>query len=490
MVSAVQNAAGSLAGKTVYISAGHGWHWTSIGWRTQRIVYQGFIEDHNNAEVVDQYLIPYLENAGAKVVPVRERDWNATRDIVDDGDGAGAFASTGTWTTSSSTGYNGSTYVYALSQVGSATATATWNLNVGTSNDYAVYAWVKPGINRAPDAHYTIHHAGGQAEVTIDQRVGPETWRYLGTYPFYAGSVSVTLDNSSSVSGAAVIADAIRVGGGMFDSFQGIYEKADITPYPSSPPNEPYWESAAYYYSQWMGMNPNLWSYLNDVISRPLYARWNHAGTNEDAVYISWHTNGHDGTARGTVSYVFQNDPVEYPDCVRTAGSLDLQSAVHNELIHDIRAGWDANWQDRGKRQADLGEVRRLCVDSPSEKEIPGVLLEIAFHDNPDDANALKDPRFNQLSARSVYQGIVHYFENRDSVNLTLLPEPPTHLRVTNQGSGQLLVAWSPGPSQQQWIVWRCGNFLPGLYKRGWLCLGSATAGHSAFDPYLQPGSG
>ncbi|TFG70925.1 MAG: hypothetical protein E4H27_05440, partial [Anaerolineales bacterium] len=175
-VRAVNNAAGSLAGKTVYISAGHGWHWTSVGWRTQRIVYQGFIEDHNNAEVVDQYLIPYLENAGAKVVPVRERDWNASRDIADNEDGGGVFVTTGTWTASELIGYNGSHYQWAPSKVGSANATATWNLQVDQTNDYAVYAWVKPGDNRVPDAHYSIHHAGGQADVYLDQRIGPETW--------------------------------------------------------------------------------------------------------------------------------------------------------------------------------------------------------------------------------------------------------------------------------------------------------------------------
>ena len=440
-------AAGSLSGKTVYISAGHGWHWTSYGWRTQRVVYQGFIEDHNNAEVVDQYLIPYLENAGAKVVPMRERDWNATRLIADNDGLAGTYQETGSWTTSESTGYKGLSYRWALTVNNAPTATATWHLTAASSGEYAVYAWFKPGGNRAPDAHYVIQHAGGQDSVTLDQRSGPETWRYLGTYPFYAGPITVTLDNKSNLSGAAVIADAIRVGGGLFDTLDGIYETASAPPYPSTAPNEPYWESAAYYYSQWMGMDPNIWSYFNDVISRPLFTRWNHAGTGEDAIYLSWHTNGHDGTARGTVSYVFQNDLEEYPNCVRTAGSVELQSAVHNELIHDIRAGWDANWQDRGKRQADLGEVRMLCEDDPNESEIPGVLLEIAFHDNPDDANALKDPRFNQLSARAVYQGIVNYFEGRDGANLTMLPEPPTHFRVTNNGSGQLTVSWLPGSS-------------------------------------------
>ena len=70
---------GSLAGKSVYISAGHGWYWNteSEEWLTQRPVWEELVEDFNNAEVVNQYLLPYLYNAGADVWPVRERDLSA-----------------------------------------------------------------------------------------------------------------------------------------------------------------------------------------------------------------------------------------------------------------------------------------------------------------------------------------------------------------------------------------------------------------------------
>ena len=78
---------------------------------------------------------------------------------------------------------------------------------------------------------------------------------------------------------------------------------------------------------------------------------------------------------------------------------------------------------------------------------MPGVLLEIAFHDNPEDARALKDPRFNQLSARAIYQGIVAYFEDRDGVDLVTAPEPPSHLRVRNAGGSAVHVAWSSSPT-------------------------------------------
>ncbi len=422
----------SLAGKTVYVSAGHGWQWNGSRWRTQRPPYQQIIEDHNNAEAVLQYLIPYLENAGATVVPVRERDRSLDR-VIADNDNPALYSDAGGWQTSGSPGYGG-TYRFVQTTTGAATAAAEWTLNVPRTGRYALYAWVRSGSNRPPDARYTIQHAGGTAEVRLDQRIRPETWRYLGTFPFYAGVTTVTLDNHSVENGAYIVADALRLGGGFFDDLAGIDTTA------LSAPDKPWWEVATFYYSQWMGMAAPY----GDVTARPIFSRWYHAGVDEDAVYISWHSNGYNGdnsTIWGTVSYVHNGD--SYP---RTAGSLELQQAVHDEIIQDLRAGWDANWRDLGKRQLNLGEVR-LLWDSDPDNRMPGVLLELAYHDHVEDANALKEPRFNQLFARATYQGILHYFEERDGVDLVETPEPPTHLRVRNLGEGRVEVAWQPSPA-------------------------------------------
>ncbi len=83
-----------------------------------------------------------------------------------------------------------------------------------------------------------------------------------------------------------------------------------------------------------------------------------------------------------------------------------------------------------------------LYDSNVSTASIPGVLLEIAFHDNYDDVLALKDPAFARLTARAS-SGVVRYFEGRDGVNLVYAPEPPTHLRC---GERRLRprVSWSP----------------------------------------------
>ncbi|MCP4589692.1 MAG: hypothetical protein GY842_03015, partial [bacterium] len=247
---------------------------------------------------------------------------------------------------------------------------------------------------------------------------------------------TVTLDNLSTQAGRVVIADAVRFGGGVFDDLSGIETAAP------SPPNKPWWEVAAFYYTQRMGMDMPP----GDVTARPIYARWEHANTGDDAVYVSWHTNGFSGyqyTASGTESYVHNGE-----DLARTEGSLELRHAIHTELVHDIQAGWDPVWVDRGEKQANFGELRLLWDDDPTVR-MPGTLVEIAFHDHPDDTDSLKDPRFNMLVARAFYQGIVHYF----GMDLVELPEPPTHLAVQNVGGGRVRVSWQPSPTDAIGLV-------------------------------------
>ena len=79
---------------------------------------------------------------------------------------------------------------------------------------------------------------------------------------------------------------------------------------------------------------------------------------------------------------------------------------------------------------------------------MPGVLIENGFHDNPTDVEAMKDPRFMDISARAIYHGLVKYWNSIDpSVPLVYLPEPPTQLIVKNSGVGQVKLTWQPGPT-------------------------------------------
>lgn len=414
---------GALTGKTIFLSQSHGWYWHSqLGWISQRPNTNEVVEDFINAEAINQYLVQYLWNAGADVWTCRERDLNPHEMIVDNDQPEG-YTETGSWQTGALPGYGGS-YRWAITS-SDETARATWHFNVPEDGHYAVYVWYLAGGNRATTVRFEINHAGAATVVAVNQEVHGSTWRYLGTYYFRAGREgAIILSNASTEPGEVVIADAIRLGGGL-----GSIARGGVTS------RKPRWEEAARYFAEYQGAPPSVYDPLStgednsdDVTARPRYSEWEKE-PGEDAVYISLHTNA-PFPGSGTESYIHNTTP--------SPGSALLQNSVHREIINDIRQGWDPNWVDRGLKSANFGEVRLLST-------MPGVLIELAFHDTPTpDALYLKEPNFRRLAARAIYQGIVTYFERRDQIDLTLLPEPPTHLAVRNTGPGEVTLSWHP----------------------------------------------
>ncbi|MEU4580174.1 RHS repeat-associated core domain-containing protein [Nonomuraea sp. NPDC023979] len=84
----------------------------------------------------------------------------------------------------------------------------TWNLTTPTEGSYKVQAAYPAGAT-ATNATYTVKHAGGQAQVTVDQTQNPGTWVDLGTYSFTAGLAhSVTLTDEAN---GTVVADAVKL---------------------------------------------------------------------------------------------------------------------------------------------------------------------------------------------------------------------------------------------------------------------------------------
>lgn len=422
---------GALSGKTIFLSQGHGWYYSStVGrWATQRGNTYNIIEDLSNAEACNNWLVKYLWNAGASVCTCREKDMNANQVIVDNG-GTG-YSETGTWTTETpSSGHYGTNQRRATTVTGTATATANFTPNIPSAGYYSVYVWYRTALSgtTTTDARITVKHTGGSTTWTQNQTRDGYTWKYIGTFYFNAGSNSSTgsveISNLSSTSGRYVIADAVRFGGGMGSYADG-----------GSVSGKPRFEESGKYYSGFMG-----YTYSNGTVdAMPRYADWENESW-EDSAYVSWHTNAYDGGSRGTISFAYASGGWG-ATFNGVTGSLELRNAIHNELINDLRAGWDASWANLGTTTNWYGELNPSNND-----EMPASLHEMAFHDNSTDAACLRDPRFRQICARAVYQGIVKYFANRDSQTVYLLPEPPTNLIVKNNGSGGITISWSAPP--------------------------------------------
>jgi len=417
---------GTLSGRRIAISPGHGYYWhTSLGWTTQRGDIGGLIEDIHTAEICNRFLIPFLRNMGADVISCREQGEVTSDAVVDNDAGAPAYVETGAWFTSGATGYQGSTYRYASSTNGPETATATWQLPVAQDGLYPVYAWFGAGTNRTPEALYRVHHSGGVTECVVDQTVDDKTWAHIGTFWFSANDgATVVLSNSSPQSGV-VIADAMRLGGGVGSIVRG-----------GTTSNQARWRECSRYWLQFSGAPSSVYDSQvsgqdngDDVTARPRFAEWRGA----DA-FVSIHTNA--GGGAGTSSFIYSGGA--------TAGSSTLQQRIHTQIIGDLQSEWSAGWVDRGQQQANFGEVRLLST-------MPGVLLELAFHDTDGsfDHDSIHDPKWRYLVARAVARGVLRYF----SPAAPFPPEPPAALRITQDGNRGLLVAWDAAAGATHYTI-------------------------------------
>ena len=480
--------AGQLMGKHVYVSQGHGWTWSDTldRWATQRGNTWGIVEDFVNAEAINQYLLHYLENAGATVWPVRERDTGGVMVVVDDGDGVdhpdnGLYEEIGGgFQHSTAAGFQnfmapyegtenpmtmgGSRYHYTAELPGDY---VRWTPTLPARRAWAVHVSWAASDNRCTDAHYIVRHPGGAAHFHVDQTGHGSTWIYLGTYVFdggahpETGSVELHTDTTDTRGETVVSIDAVRFGGGTGVIVRGT--GSGLTDGPTS--GRPRWEENCRYAAQFNGAPPSVYDASSsdgndDVGARSRYAAWQHE-EGEDAVYISWHTNAPDG-GTGTSTYLYgPNEPNGQYIFTGTEGSDVLGELIHTEIVNDIRGAYDAGWTDRGLRTAWFGEL------NPSHNpEMPAALVEVAFHATESDALKIQDPKFRNLVARAFYQGVVRYFAQVDGLTPIFLPEPPAGFRVQAAGPGAARLTWRPSPTDDAGVL---GHAAVGyIVYQGW----------------------
>ncbi len=432
-------AEGALSGKAVYLSQCHGWLWYDSldAFSTQRPLLYDTVEDFHNPEGMDQFLARYLENAGARVYTVKERDLQEHAAVVDDGDpgyaeeGAGfedgepGFSDAGPWDYGDNPFDSGTTRRFPAAGGG----VARWQPDIPVDGEYAVYVSWDAAADRAPDAHYRITHPGGVIDRRFDQTVHGSTWQYVETLWLPAGpSLTVELIGDSDCADCTLSADAVRVGGGMLD----VRRHGEV-------PDRPRWEGAAVYHVQFNGAPTSVYDpyedgHGSDPSSRSRWAAWEHPA-GEDAVYVSWHSNAGGGT--GTATYTY--DGSSY---AKVEGSDELGDLLQDEIVNAVRALWDGDWTDRGRQEAAFSEL-----NPGHDDEMPAALVELAFHDDPDDVALLKDPAFRRDAARAMARAVVRYFAEKDGVEPRFQPEPPVALAVRHDADGRLRVTWEPGPA-------------------------------------------
>ncbi len=162
------------------------------------------------------------------------------------------------------------------------------------------------------------------------------------------------------------------------------------------------------------GSNNN---YNSDIRTRPYMA--NYFGAD---ILISLHNNGWNGTLTGTETYWdTDNHPL----------SNALAHAVHNNLIKTIRAEYDPYWVDRGIKASDSG------YGEINYAQMPAILIELAFMDNPLDNAFLHLETSKLLAANAITQGICDFLGitcKQTALTLPIVLEAPTLMPTFGEG--------------------------------------------------------
>jgi hypothetical protein len=445
--------AGGLSGKIVYIHGGHGYTAENLGsgdWIFQRGKTHGVIEDLGNQEQMT-HLAGYLFRAGATIVPLRPVGHQKNELIVDNVSDNVTFK--GDWSNSTANVYFGNAgdvpYRYALTSPAE-TAFARYQPKFPQAGFYPVYAWTSHGDNRASDQLYRVRHSGGITEVKVNHRRVGNGLVYLGTYYFEAGTNGyVDISNRSGESDRAVIADMIRFGNGMGD--------IDCGGGVSGRPRE---DEAGLYWVKWhvdrsQGIPESEYRATNSdrdatVSLSPRYAAYMNReqdGGLPDRVFVSFHSNASGSktaTARGTMAlYNGNNDPATTtPNQFLLADTLGRK--VNDDMVAQ-KGVFKHDWFDRttvtlDRGDIEFGEINNLYV----KNEFDATIVEVAFHDNREDARLLRDPKVRDALARATYQGIVNYFRAVDgnATPVTKLPTIVTRVRAKPNDKGGVTLTW------------------------------------------------
>lgn len=448
--NAARQPVGALTGVTVYLSAGHGWTALTSSWGLQRPLLLGMCEDYGNIDVLN-YTAAFAFNAGATVVPLRPVGWQPIEIVLDNDDPGVTY--NGVWSDGTSAKYyeNGVTnsgVVYrATTSSPVESATARYTPLIPVTDFYPVYCFTIAGSNRTIQT-YRIAHTGGVSEVAIDHRDTGNGWVWLGDYYFAAGGDHyVEITNQSTISGA-IVADAIRFGCGVGDVVRP--GPGTISGFPRDEEGQRYWAE-----SEWganaVGFDSGIWDIsgsddLSDNVGAGarmaremnqvpaggvLVDRWKR-------VHLEYHSNAFNGSARGQVCLTTGN---------ATTNQVTFATVLSNEVDADMLVlddQFEHQWVDRSSPTLE-GAYGAISTTNNSN-EFDATLVELAFHDNQQDAELLRDMRVRRAMARSCVQGIIRFLDGLagSPVPLVFPPDTPGGVRVRDNGDGTVTVGWDP----------------------------------------------
>ncbi|UCG17214.1 MAG: lamin tail domain-containing protein [Phycisphaerales bacterium] len=444
--------AGALSGVTVFAAASHGWFDDSSGWRLYRSLLYDMIEDYGNLDQLN-YFVHYLFNAGATVVPFRPVGYQTEEIVLDQDDPEVTYG--GTWSDSTGPVYyengvtsNGISYRFAdASTNGMETATARYRPDVPTADFYPVYTWVADSSDRTMQL-YRIVHSGGSTEVIVDHRMVGRGWVWLGNYYFESGTAGYVEISNQSSAGGVVIADAIRFGNGMGDVVG--YYSGTVSGYARDEECSRYWAESETYINA-NGLPSSIFDRDSpggdgtDNIGTA--ARWAAAMNNDShdsnrwrRIYLEFQSLAGGGSARGTRAVV---NP-DYPTTNQAQYAQILGAEIQADMLI-LDSDWEHSWFDRGSSITYTPYFNFGAIStSNNSNEFDATMLLVAFEDNQEDAELMRDPKVRDAVGRSCVHGIVKFLNSLEgsTIPLDFAPMPPRKFQAVHNGSGGVVLTW------------------------------------------------
>ena len=442
-----------------YAQTAHRWEW-------QRARMFGTVEDLFTQSFVLPYLTPMLENAGATILIPRERDTQIHEIIIDndrstpgseykeldgekawsDGEKAGFGHIQATYTNGENPFTQG-TYRQTVTQRKGKESLIEWIPEIPESGNYAVYASYQSFPNSTEQALYTIHHAGGETTIAVNQTMGGGTWIYLGNFKFTAHEQAherIVLTNQSNKSGKIITADAIKIGGGMGNIARSPLE----SPYPieAETSGYPRFTEAARYWLQWAGIPDSIYSksafrndYQDDIYARPQWVNYLKEQTHIPIdMAFAFHSDAEttpDDSIIGTLGiYMSKSNDGIYTNRKSREIARDLTDMIQTQILSDVRKVYNPQWSRRGMWNQSYIEARI--------PDVPTMLLELLSHQNFADMRYGLDPRFRFLICRAIYKGMLRYICFQNKQEPIVQPLPPDRLYTELVETNKVRIGW------------------------------------------------
>lgn len=482
----------------VWQSHGRYYNQSREKWMWQRPIIFSTVEDLYTQSYVLPFLVPMLENAGANVLLPRERD-TQIHEVIVDNDKSSPHSDFNTidgnqrWTKGTLPGFGDMkrNYLYkenpfrmgtymqvASTQATNRNAVAQWIPHIPKSGKYAVYVSYKSLTNSVRDAHYTVRHAGGTTEFSVNQTMGGGTWIYLGHFDFEKGkddNQGVFLTNFSSDNNRIITADAVKIGGGMgnisrkrsdqvIKTYVGRGRKRRLrtsvkkfTNYSIS--HYPRFTEGARYWLQWAGAPDTIYSrtdgandYSDDFQSRGFWVNYLAGGSSvlpskpglkiPIDMAFAFHTDaglrGND-TILGTLA-IFTVENTEkksiYANFKSRWNAREMADIVQTQITDDIKQTFNPEWKRRGLWNRNYSESR--------VPEVPTMLLEMLSHQNYGDMRYGHDPRFRFTVSRAIYKGMLRYLATANNFEYRVQPLPVKSFNTRFVSDDEVKLSWHP----------------------------------------------